>query len=547
MEVGGEYVVVAAFAQAGPVHLYRVTSRRNGRRYALHAAASSCGEAPSLEHLADLSGAQVPTALRAGYDAERGVAWLVTEPVAGRHLPELVAEVGPVPLSLVSSVVQQALDAVAGAHEVGRVHGALTPGCIFVEPAGGRGGGARVTVVGFGPAGPRGREAAPSPAADVTAIGALTLWMLSGGRVEFGSVVRAVDRGEARVAPSERLREVGATDVTLPSWFDGWFEGCVAPESAGRFASAADAEAAWEQSVAVAPAPTSRARLVVAAAAAVALAGAAVAGEWTVGAHDAVGSIRPASSARPAVSPSRCPAGMAWIPGGQTMMGTREGRGDADQHPRHVVNITGFCLDRTEVTVSDYGRYWVATGRRPGAAPDQGLNCNWGRADRAAHPVNCVDWTQARDYCAWTGHAGGARSLPTEAQWEFAARGSEGGRYPWGSEGPGARPCWSGEAPRIGTCAVGALGGDRTATGVVDLAGNVSEWTSNFYAPSYGAPDASVSVDPSGPEASPDGLRVFRGGSWAMSVPTSLRAATRGRHTESVRSRSIGFRCARRR
>ncbi len=546
MEVGGEYIVVSAFAQAGPLQLYRVRARDGGRHGTLHAASSPRPDGSAQRGLAEMHSAHVATVWRSGYDFERGMAWQVTEPVTGRPLTELVAEVGPVPLALVSSVVQQALDAVASAHEVGRVHGALTPGCLFVESAG-RPGGARVTVVGFGQEGARGRAVAVSSAADVRAIGALTLWMLSGGRVAFESVLRAVDLGEARVAPSERLREVGATDVTLPTWFDEWFEGCVAPESAGRFASAADAEAAWEQSVAEAPVRTSRARWAAATVAVVVvLAGSAVVVQGTVGARAAVGSIRAASKAPPTVAPARCPAGMAWIQGGQTMMGTREGRGDVDQHPRHVVNITGFCLDRTEVTISEYTRYWRATGARPQATPDQGLNCNWGRADRGQHPVNCIDWRQAQEYCAWTGHAGGARALPTEAQWEFAARGPEGGRYPWGSEGPGARPCWSGDSPRIGTCAVGAQRGDRTSTGVADLAGNVSEWTSSFYAPSYGTPGTAVSVDPIGPAASPDGLRVFRGGSWAMSVPTSLRAATRGRHTETVRSRSIGFRCARR-
>ncbi len=546
MEVGGEYIVVATFAQVGTLQLYRVKPRDGGKQCVLHAVSTPRPDGSSRGTLTEMHSAHVSRVLRSGYDDERGAAWEVTEPVVGRHLPELVAEVGPLPLALVSAVVRQTLDAVAAAHEVGRVHGALTPGCLFVESAGGRSGEARVTVVGFGPEVARARGVAPSPGVDVTAIGALTLWMLSGGRVAFESVLRAVDRGEARVAPSERLREVGATDVTLPEWFDGWFEGCVAPESAARFVSAADAEAAWEQSVAVAPARPSRARWGVVAATVVALAGVVVAVEWTMMERDAAGSVHSAAKAQMVATPSRCPAGMAWIPGGQTMMGTRDGRGEADQHPRHVVNITGFCLERTEVTVSDYGRYWAATGRRPEAAPDQGLNCNWGRSDRGQHPLNCVDWRQARDYCAWAGHAGGARALPTEAQWEFAARGPEGGRYPWGSEGPGARPCWSGESPRIGTCAVGALRGDRTSTDVLDLAGNLSEWTSSFYAPSYGTPGPTVSVDPVGPASSPEGLRVFRGGSWAMSVPTSLRAATRGRHTETVRSRSIGFRCARR-
>ena len=128
---------------------------------------------------------------------------------------------------------------------------------------------------------------------------------------------------------------------------------------------------------------------------------------------------------------------MAWLPGGQFLMGSREDRGDPDQRPRHVVNMSGFCMERTEVTVGAYGRYWALRGHPPELAPDEGLNCNWRRADRVDHPMNCVDWRAAREYCEWPGHPGGSRRLPTEAQWEFAAHGPEGGRYPWGDGVPG--------------------------------------------------------------------------------------------------------------
>lgn len=538
MVIGDEYVVGPFVAQAGRVALHHGTSRSTGVACTLHLVPSPRLDAASLEHFVDEArpegGAQSPSVLGAGYDAVRAVVWMVTEPVQGRHLPELTAEVGPLPLAAVSSLVLHTLDVLEGAHEVGRVHGALTPGCLFVESAKGLAAEARVTVVGFGaPTADR-----PSAAEDVSAVAALTFWALTGGR-------GAADV-DARMAPTERLRLLGVTDVVLPPWFDGWFAGCVDAGSDGRFATASDAEAAWVRSVAAPPAGTSRARWVGAVAAAAALAVSAVAVARLSAAGSAAGLVDARAHVRAAAAASRCPAGMAWVPGGQTMMGSREGRGEADQRPRHVINITGFCLDATEVTVAAYGRYWAATGRRGAATPDHGLNCNWGRADRAQHPLNCVDWQQARDYCAWSGHPGGARALPTEAQWEFAARGPEGGRYPWGSEGPGARPCWSGDAPRIGTCPAGSLAGDRTSTGVSDLAGNVSEWTATYYTSRYEVPDAAVPIDPTGPASSVEGLRVFRGGSWAMSVPTSLRAAARGRHTEAVRSRSIGFRCARR-
>ena len=169
----------------------------------------------------------------------------------------------------------------------------------------------------------------------------------------------------------------------------------------------------------------------------------------------------PAVPAPPALT---CPNGSVLIPAGEFSMGSPDGQGRADEHPRHRVRSAAFCMDRTEVTVAAYR---ACTSRGPCTVPIDtsvlwGLahtHCNWGRSVTDTHPVNCVDWNQARNYCAW---AGGR--LPTEAEWEYAARGVESRQYPWGDAAPdgtranlcgsewGGAPRWGGVAPAAHDC-----------------------------------------------------------------------------------------------
>jgi len=123
-----------------------------------------------------------------------------------------------------------------------------------------------------------------------------------------------------------------------------------------------------------------------------------------------------------------CPTGMALVPGGTYRMGSEAG--DSDEQPVHEVEVARFCLDLTEVTVSDYAGC-VSSGKCMPA--NTGGSCNAGVAGRENHPINCVDWNQADAYC----QAQGLR-LPTEEEWEYAAKGGdEDRRYPWGAAPPG--------------------------------------------------------------------------------------------------------------
>jgi formylglycine-generating enzyme required for sulfatase activity len=225
-----------------------------------------------------------------------------------------------------------------------------------------------------------------------------------------------------------------------------------------------------------------------------------------------------------------CPPGMIRLAGGTFPMGSPPGEGYDDERPRHPEAVASFCLDRTEVTVAAY-RGCVESGAC--TAADHGAPCNWGVAGRDDHPINCVDWNQAHAYCAAAG-----KRLPTEKEWELAARGVEGRTYPWGDALPADRACWNGEGNdagkgrREGTCAVGSHPGGRTPEGVEDMAGNVWEWVEDVYCP-YLAPGCT------------EAARVNRGGAFSYGYATDLRAANRHRYAAASRSPGVGIRCAR--
>jgi formylglycine-generating enzyme required for sulfatase activity len=244
-----------------------------------------------------------------------------------------------------------------------------------------------------------------------------------------------------------------------------------------------------------------------------------------------------------------------WIPPGEFRMGTPEPSPEIepDARPVHRVRLSGFWMARTEVTRAQYSRFMRATGRPKPQYWDSPLFMCTER-----QPVIGVTWDDAAGFCKW---ADGR--LPTEAEWEYAARGSDGRRFPWGSD----EPRWplatryilmmqdypttpetraifnlrlNDDKPNsVGTCPAGA-----SPFGVLDLAGNASEWCSDWYAPDYYA--HSPVEDPTGPPppAGGAGRKVVRGGSWA-SHADGLTATRRASARPSAYNSLTGIRCVR--
>jgi len=231
--------------------------------------------------------------------------------------------------------------------------------------------------------------------------------------------------------------------------------------------------------------------------------------------------------------------GMVRIPAGTFWMGSADGEGEPDEHPRRQVTLTrAFMLDATEVTVAAY-RKCVAAG--PCAAQAtmfwdgkvQGGEawCTYDKADRTDHPMNCVDWTNARSYCGWAG-----KRLPTEAEWEYAARGGlDRKTYPTGDDTLDDDGWYKGNS---GDTTHPVAQKRKNGYGLYDMAGNVWEWVEDGYdAAAYTKPGA---IDPI---ASGD-RKSLRGGSWYNNA-TSLRVAFRNWGEPTYRNLNVGFRCAR--
>ncbi len=183
--------------------------------------------------------------------------------------------------------------------------------------------------------------------------------------------------------------------------------------------------------------------------------------------------------------------------------------------------LGAFRIDRTEVRVSEY-RQCVNEGAC--APPAVASGCNWNAPGRGDHPVNCIDWDQAGTYCSWIG-----KRLPTEQEWEKAARGTDGRTYPWGNEGPSCDVAVMSASAGAGcggasTAPVGSRDRGRSPYGLFDMAGNVDEWTGSLYEAGSGA-------------------RVVRGGSWKNDA-NAIRSSHRQGALPNVRDASVGFRCA---
>ncbi len=231
---------------------------------------------------------------------------------------------------------------------------------------------------------------------------------------------------------------------------------------------------------------------------------------------------------------------MVHVPAGEFRMGCNkkvDKQCSKDEKPYHKVHLDAFYIDKYEVTVEQYAAC-VRAGKCK--KPNAGGTCNWGKSDRGNHPINCVDWYQAKSYCEWTG-----RRLPTEAEWEKAARGTDGRKYPWGNQKATCDYAVMNENNQSGcgrgsTWPVGGKPRGASPYGAMDMAGNVWEWCADWYDEKYYR--NSPNRNPKGPSSGK--ARVLRGGSWNGS-PNGLRSSPRGRRDPDFRHDNLGFRCAR--
>lgn len=259
-------------------------------------------------------------------------------------------------------------------------------------------------------------------------------------------------------------------------------------------------------------------------------------------------------------------AEMAVIAAGSFVRGTPQGLGDPDEVPQRTLYLDAFRLDREEVTNRRYRTFLRVTGHRvPEHCCDPSYNL-WTGADLAAllldHPVVNVDWHDAEAFCRWAG-----KRLPTEAEWERAARGTNGRVFPWGdqwdrtrangasrwaerelSSAEEAKAWWmeGGAAllvekgrQGIATVTEQSLPQGATLEAVLQMAGNVWEWVADWYDPAYYA--VAPERNPPGPLSGE--YKVLRGGSWLNHL-AFLRGAVRDGSRSTMRNHGTGFRCA---
>ena len=220
---------------------------------------------------------------------------------------------------------------------------------------------------------------------------------------------------------------------------------------------------------------------------------------------------------------------LVYVPAGEFLMGSddRDLDADRDETPQHTVHVDAFWIDRTEVTNEMYRRC-VESDVCTAPAHSSRYHAN----EYEKHPALGISWDQAVQYCAWAG-----RRLPTEAEWEKAARGTDGRLYPWGTEAP--------DSSRLNfdhlvddTTEVGKYPAGASPYGVLDMAGNVWEWVADGYDEGYYAksPEQNPQSD------NPVNRRVLRGGSWNTEAH-NVRVANRF-WAFPGRNDTDGFRCA---
>jgi len=238
-----------------------------------------------------------------------------------------------------------------------------------------------------------------------------------------------------------------------------------------------------------------------------------------------------------------------YIPKGTLHMGGFDVRAAPDEFPAHDVEVDAFWMDQLEVTNAMY-QLCVGVGV---CLPPQSIHSNrrteyYGLTEFNDYPVVYVTWGQAKTYCEWAGER-----LPTEAEWERAARGDDMRTFPWGEDKADDRYANFNmlvtDTSRVGSYPLGT-----SPFGVLDMAGNVAEWVNDFYGPTY-YESADNTINPTGPAVSSSLRRVVRGGSLGdaeINIRVSKRSAVLGSDLSKLKdskeflgdfSARIGFRC----
>ncbi len=224
---------------------------------------------------------------------------------------------------------------------------------------------------------------------------------------------------------------------------------------------------------------------------------------------------------------------MVYVPAGDFTMGFDRGS-KKDMAPGHTVFLDAFWIDRTEITNAQYA---MCVSAEACDEPEDKTSHNrvkyYNGEQYANYPVINISWNDAADYCKWA-----SRTLPTEAQWEKAARGSNARIYPWGNTIPSTSLA-NYNNPMGDTVHTGNYPDGASLYGAFDLAGNVREWTADWYDETYYK--TSQKENPQGPDFGYK--RTIRGGSWGDDM-SNIRVFVRWGSIPITRSNNIGFRCA---
>ncbi|MEK6683255.1 MAG: formylglycine-generating enzyme family protein [Nitrospirota bacterium] len=253
---------------------------------------------------------------------------------------------------------------------------------------------------------------------------------------------------------------------------------------------------------------------------------------------------------------SAAPNELILVPAGEFIIGNNgrgatEGAGDPDEMPGHKTYLDAFLIDKYEVTNAQYKAFVDATNHRspklwrpaqpagtarPGDGSERGITYP---LEKGTHPVVYVDWYDANEYCRWTG-----KRLPTEEEWEKAARGTDGRIFPWGNaydvKKANSPQYWLSLNKEGDTLPVGSFENGRSPYGLYDMAGNVYEWTAAWYKPYPRNTEFNAHYG--------EKNKIVRGGSWydclsygcGLSAPSS----NRSRFAPEIRNKGFGFRCA---